>query len=74
MPLFHPRPKPDGFRDLSILEADSCATSYSSTAVLRQALETTWSNMSEGAVRRSCVSVMRRMEAAVEANVGHIDG
>ena len=57
----------------SILEADVCATPHSSTAVLKQALKTAWSNMGEDTVRRWCLSVMRRMEAVMEAKGGHVD-
>ena len=52
-----------------ILEADVRASPLSSTAVLKQALETAWSNMCEDTVRRSCLSVMRRLEAVVKARV-----
>ena len=50
-----------------------CASPHSSTAVLKQALKTAWSDMGEDTVRRSCLSVMRRMEAVVKAKGGHIE-
>ena len=40
---------PMSFAIWSILKADACATSQSSTAVMKQALETAWCNMSEDA-------------------------
>ena len=53
----------------SLLAADACATSYSSTAGLQQAPETAWSNTSEHTMRRCCLSVMRRMEIVVDIEI-----
>ena len=66
---YSPDLNPMDFGIWPILEADVCASPHSSTAVLKQALETTWSNMCEDTVRRSCLSVMRRLEAVVKARV-----
>ena len=72
-PPSSPDLNPMDFAIWSILEADVCASPHSSTAVLKQALKTAWSNMGEDTVRRSCLSVMRRMEAVVKAKGGHIE-
>ena len=72
-PPSSPDINPMDFAIWSILESDVCAGPHSSTAVLRQALENAWSNISEDTVRRSCQSVVKRLEAVVKAKGGHIE-
>lgn len=72
-PPSSPDINPMDFAIWSILESDVSAKSYSSVAVLKDALLASWSRFDEEVVRRSCHSVSSRLDLMVKAKGGHFE-
>lgn len=72
-PPFNRDRNPTDLAIWSIPESGVCSAANIITAILKQALATTWSNLSKNTAWCSCLSAVKRVKSVVETKGGHVE-